>query len=122
MNMGSRFVVKYRLRQALNAILVSRLNIMAGLMNERRRLPEQDQGREQPDCNLFTVQAHIQKQYRTLTKHVKKKRYHEWGQVSLRTAASAVIIAAMTARPLRKYQVIHLIISTLRVAAVVLFS
>ena len=59
MNMNSSLAVKYRLRQTLYAILVSRLNIMAGLMNERRRLPEQDQGGEQPDCNSFMVQAHM---------------------------------------------------------------
>ena len=33
--MSNRFAVKYRLRQTLYAILVNRLNIMAGLMNER---------------------------------------------------------------------------------------
>ena len=45
---GNRLAVKYRLRQALYAIIVALQNIFAELMRKRRRLPEQDQGREQP--------------------------------------------------------------------------
>ena len=45
---GNRLTVKYRLRQALCAIVMGRQNIMAGLMRKRRHLPEQDQGSEQP--------------------------------------------------------------------------
>ena len=45
---GNRLAVKYRLRQALYAIIVALQKIIAELMRERRCLPEQDQGREQP--------------------------------------------------------------------------
>ena len=45
---GNRLAVKYRLRQALRAIVMGRQDIVAGLMCKHRRLPEQDQGREQP--------------------------------------------------------------------------
>ena len=43
-----RLAVKYRLRQALRAIFMGGQDIVAGLMRKRRRLPEQDQGSEQP--------------------------------------------------------------------------
>ena len=45
---SSRLAVKYRLRQALYAIIMAFQNIFAELMRKRRCLPEQDQGREQP--------------------------------------------------------------------------
>ena len=48
MNLNKRLAVKYRLRQALRAIVMGRQDIVAGLMCKHRRLPEQDQGREQP--------------------------------------------------------------------------
>lgn len=43
MDGGDRLAIKYGLRQTFYAILVNRLNIMVELMNERRRLPEQEQ-------------------------------------------------------------------------------
>ena len=46
MDRRDRLAIKYGLRQTLYAILVSRLNLMVELMNERRRLPEQDQDTE----------------------------------------------------------------------------
>ena len=46
MDRRDRLAIKYGLRQTLYAILVSRLNIMVELMNERCRLPEQDQDTE----------------------------------------------------------------------------
>jgi len=49
MNRNNRLPVKYRLRQALCAIVMGRENIMAGLMRKHHRLPEQDQGSEQPN-------------------------------------------------------------------------
>ena len=48
MDRNNRLPVKYRLRQALRAIVMGSQDIMAGLMRKRRRLPEQDQGSEQP--------------------------------------------------------------------------
>ena len=45
---GNRLAVKYRLRQALRAMLMGLQNIMLELMRKRRGLPEQDQGRQQP--------------------------------------------------------------------------
>ena len=48
MNRNNRLAVKYRLRQALCAIVMGCQDVMAGLMRKRRRLPKQDQGREQP--------------------------------------------------------------------------
>lgn len=48
MNRDSRLAVKYRLRQALRAMLMGLQNNMLGLMRKRRSLPEQDEGREQP--------------------------------------------------------------------------
>ena len=48
MNRNKRLAVKDRLRQALRAIIMGGQNVMAGLMRKRCRLPEQDQGSEQP--------------------------------------------------------------------------
>ena len=45
---GNRFAVKYRLRQALRAVLMGLQNIMLELMRKRRGLTEQDEGRQQP--------------------------------------------------------------------------
>ena len=44
---GNRLAVKYRLRQALCAMIIALQEIIAELMRKRRGLPEQDQGREQ---------------------------------------------------------------------------
>ena len=48
MNRYNRLAVKQRLRQALRAIFMGTKVIMFGMMRKRRRLPEQDQGSEQP--------------------------------------------------------------------------
>ena len=48
MNRDSRLAVKYRLRQALRAMLMGLQNNMLELMLKRRSLPEQDEGTEQP--------------------------------------------------------------------------
>ena len=48
MHRNNRFAVMDRLRQALRAIFIGFQHIMAGRMNERHRLPEQDEGRQQP--------------------------------------------------------------------------
>ena len=45
---GNRLAVKYRLRQALYAIIMALQTIFAELVRKRRCLPEQEQGREQP--------------------------------------------------------------------------
>ena len=45
MRRNYRLAVKYRLRQALCAIVMGGQDVVAGLMHKRRRLPEQDQGR-----------------------------------------------------------------------------
>ena len=45
---GNCLAVKYGLRQALYAIIMSLQTIFAELVRKRRCLPEQDQGREQP--------------------------------------------------------------------------
>lgn len=46
MNRNNRLAVKYRLRQALRAIIMGGQDIVAGLMRKRRGLPEHDQGSE----------------------------------------------------------------------------
>lgn len=45
---GNCLAVKYRLCQALRAMLMGLQNIMLELMRKRSRLPEKDKGREQP--------------------------------------------------------------------------
>ena len=57
--------VKYRLRQALRAIVMGLQYIVLGLVNERRSLPEQDQDSEQPGKEAFVVRVHIRSDYRT---------------------------------------------------------
>ena len=47
---------------------------MFGVMRKRHRLPEQDQGSEQPGRKSFTVQMHIDNKYRVLTNQVKKNK------------------------------------------------
>ena len=62
MNRDSQLAVKYRLRQALRAIVMALHDIMLGLVNERRGLPEQDQDSEQPGREPFVVRVHIRSQ------------------------------------------------------------
>lgn len=72
MNRDSRLAVKYRLRQALRAIVMGLQDIMLGLVNERCGLPKQDQDCEQPGREAFVVQAHIRSHYRTRLRGIRK--------------------------------------------------
>lgn len=65
MNRDNQLAVKYRLRQALRAIVMGFQYIVLGLVNERRGLPEQDQDSEQPSRESFVVRVHIRTNYRT---------------------------------------------------------
>lgn len=62
MNRDNQLAVKYRLRQTLRAIVMALHDIMLGLVNERRGLPEQDQDSEQPGRESFVVRVHISSQ------------------------------------------------------------
>ena len=48
MNRGNMLVLKYRLRQALDTMLLSRHELMTGFVGKRNRLSEQDQGGQKP--------------------------------------------------------------------------
>ncbi len=72
MNRDNQLAVKYRLRQALRAIVMALQGIMLGLVNERRGLPKQDQDSEQPGRESFVVQAHIRSHYRTRLRGIRK--------------------------------------------------
>ena len=65
MNRDNQLAVKYRLRQALCAIVMGLQYIVPRLVNERRGLPEQDQDSEQPRREAFVVRVHIRSNYRT---------------------------------------------------------
>ena len=72
MNRDNQLAVKYRLRQALRAIVMGRQDIMLGLVNEHRGLPEQDQRCQKPACELIISNGHTGIDYRTLQLVVKK--------------------------------------------------
>ena len=65
MNRDNQLAVKYRLRQALRAVVMGLQYIVLGLVNERRCLPEQDQDSEQAGRKTFVVRVHIRTDYRT---------------------------------------------------------
>ena len=65
MNRGNQFAVKYRLRQALRAIVMGLQYLVLGLVNEHRGLPKQDQDSKQPGKESFGVRVHIRSDYRT---------------------------------------------------------
>ena len=64
MNRDNQLAVKYRLRQALRAIVMGLQYIVPGLVNERRGMPEQDQDSEQPGRKTFVVRVHMRTNYR----------------------------------------------------------
>ena len=65
MNRDNCLAVKYRLRQALRAIVMGLQYIVLGLVNKRRGLPEKDQDSEQPGKEAFVVRVHNRNDYRT---------------------------------------------------------
>lgn len=65
MNRDNQLAVKYRLRQALRAIVMGLQYIVVGLVNEHCGLPEEDQDSEQPRRETFVVRVHIRTHYRT---------------------------------------------------------
>ena len=65
MNRNNRLAVMDRLRQALRAVFIGLQRIMAGSMNERHRLPEQEQDNKQPGCEASVMQVHSRQRYHT---------------------------------------------------------
>ena len=72
MNRDNQLAVKYRLRQALRAIVMALHDIMLGLVNDLHGLPKQDKDSEQPGRESFVVQAHIRCHYRTRLRGIRK--------------------------------------------------
>ena len=72
MNRDNQLAVKYRLRQALRAIVMGLQDIMLGLVNEHRGLPKQDQRCQKQACELVISNGHDGTDYKTLKPAVKK--------------------------------------------------
>ena len=78
MNRRNTLVLKYRLRQALDTILISRPEIMTGFVGNRNRLSEQDQGGQKPTHQWFSIHQHTAMDYK-LTKSAVNTALHNFG-------------------------------------------